>query len=201
MTPLQTFGANAAPSNMQFPTAAYLQAAGNAAEMRLKGDAALGAGIAQGISGAVGEYTKFKDIKSQVNAAQKSYETLKSFLPKEVVGQIDAQIESMNQDPNLSLRDKAAFWNQTKGFLGESVGQAFQMQKQQNELSNRMALQNAQDAAARDRALIGAQTQFDLEQARQKYRAQQGNGVNFGLDPISGGAGNNSSYYNSLFGE
>jgi hypothetical protein len=190
MTPFQTFGAAAPPSNMMFPTAAYLQAAGNAADMRLKGSAALGAGIAEGIGAAASGYMKYKDTKAEVGAAEKSYQTLKSFLPPEVVNQIDNQIESINQDPDVSLRDKAAFWKQTKSFLGDAVGQAFQMQKQQNELNARMAQQQA-----------AAQTQFDLEQARQKYRAQQGSGVNFGLDPISGGPGNNSSYYNSQYGE
>ena len=167
MTPLQTFGANAAPSNMQFPTAAYLQASQNAADMRLKGDAALGAGIAQGISGAVGEYTKFRDMKSQVNAAQKSYETLKSFLPKEVVGQIDAQIESMDQDPNLSLRDKAAFWTQTKGTLGSLMGQGFELDKQQRQL----------DAAAkRQREMLD-------EQAMEPFRRQAATLLN---NPMAG---------------
>ena len=171
MTPLQTFGANAAPSNMQFPTAAYLQASQNAAEMRLKGDAALGAGIAQGISGAVGEYTKFRDMKSQVNAAQKSYETLKSFLPKEVVGQIDAQIESMDQDPNLSLRDKAAFWNQTKGTLGSLMGQGFELDKQQRQL-------NA--AAAKQREMLDEQAMEPFRRQAASLLANPMTGTDFG---------------------
>ena len=190
MTPFQTYGQTAAPSNMVFPTAAYLQSSQNAAETRARGMEAMGKGIASGIGSAASGYMKYKETKSEVGAAEKSYETLKSFLPPEVSGQIDSQIESMNQDPDMSLRDKAAFWKQTKSFLGDAVGQAFQMQKQQKELDS-----------ARDRAVLGGQTQFDLEQLRQKYRAQQGTGVNFGIDPISGGAGNNSSYYNSLFGE
>jgi hypothetical protein len=72
-------------------------------------------------------------MKSQVGASEKSYNTLKSFLPPEVQSKFDSEIESLNQDPNASLRDKAAFWDQAKSFIGSATGQAFQMQKQQQD--------------------------------------------------------------------
>lgn len=150
MTPFQTYGQTAAPSNMVFPTAAYLQSSQNAAETRARGMEAMGKGIASGIGSAASGYMKYKETKSEVGAAEKSYETLKSFLPPEVSGQIDSQIESMNQDPDMSLRDKAAFWKQTKSFLGDAVGQAFQMQKQQKELDS-----------AKERTLLGIQARAE----------------------------------------
>ena len=153
MTPFQTYGQTAAPSNMVFPTAAYLQSSQNAAETRARGMEAMGKGIASGIGAAASGYMKYKETKSEVGASEKSYETLKSFLPPEVSSKIDSQIESMNQNPDMSLRDKAAFWKQTKSFLGDAVGQAFQMQKQQKELDARAALQAANEAAQNWRTL------------------------------------------------
>ena len=135
---------------MMFPTAAYLQASQNAAEMQMRGQEALGKGIAGGIGAAASGYMKYKDTKSEVGAAEKSYQTLKSFLPPEIVSKIDTQIDSMNQDPDLSLRDKAAFWNEAKTFIGNSVGQAFQMQKQKAELDAAAARTAAQIAAGKE---------------------------------------------------
>lgn len=113
----------------------------------------MGSGLSKGINTAVGEYAKYKDMNSQVKASEKSYQTLKSYLPEEVQKQFDSQIESMNQDPNLSLRDKAAFWDQAKSFIGTSVGQTFQMQKQKAELDAAMA----REREATQRTLIQEQ--------------------------------------------
>jgi len=141
---------------MMFPTAAYLQASQNAADMQMRGMDAMGKGLAGGINTAVNEYAKYKDTQAQVKASEKSYETLKSYLPEEVQKQFDTQIESLNKSDSTSLRDKAAFWDQAKGFIGGAVGQSFSMQKQKAELDA---------AAARQAATL-------QEQAMEPYRKQ-----------------------------
>lgn len=179
-----------APSAFGQMGAGIAEAGAGIAKAMQSGTAQMGAGLAGGINTAVGEYVKYKDMKSAVTASEKAYETLRSYLPKELQFAIDSQLESMGSDTGISLNDKKHFWEQSNAMLGAAVKQAMDIQKQQ-----------LSDAAARDRAVIGGQTQFDLEQLRQKYKAQQGSGVNSGMDSISGGDGNSSSYYNSRFGE
>lgn len=70
------------------------------------------------------------------------------------------------------------------------------------DFGNQSALQQMQDQAAAARQGTGLQSQFDLEQLRQKYRAQQGaGGVNFGLEPFGTGGNSGAGYYNQMFGE
>jgi hypothetical protein len=171
-----------------------------------RGYEAMGQGIASGITAAGtaagNAYKDYKKTESEVKASEKAYDTFKDFLDPEARKNIDEKIEGVNKDTSLSLQDKAAFWNQAKSFIGGSVNQSFAMQKQKAELDARANLQAAGDVAARDRAVLGGQTQLDVEQLRQKYRAQQGSGVNFGLDPFGGGgAGGGAGYYNQQYGE
>jgi len=127
-----------APEAMKYMGAGILEAGANIGRTIQGGYESMGKSLGEGIKSAAssvaGAYTQYKDLKSQVGASEKSYNTLKSFLPKEVQSKFDTEIESLNQDPNASLQDKAAFWDQAKGFIGSSVGQAFQMQKQKAEL-------------------------------------------------------------------
>lgn len=150
-----------APAAMSQMGAGLAEAGANIGRSLQQGYQSMGQGLAGGINAAVGEYAKYKDMNAQVKASQKSYETIKSYLPPEVQSQFDAQIESMNQDPNLSLRDKAAFWDQAKSFIGTSVGQTFAMQKQKAELDAAMARQQASDAAAKERTLLGIQARSE----------------------------------------
>jgi hypothetical protein len=49
--------------------------------------------------------------------------------------------------------------------------------------------------------VLGAQSQFDIQQLIQKYRAQQGGGVNFSLDPFGGGGpSGGAASYNQQYG-
>ena len=171
MTPFQTYGQTQAPSNMQFPTAAYLQASQNAADMQMRGMDAMGKGLAGGINTAVNEYSKYKDTQAQVKASEKSYETLKSYLPEEVQKQFDTQIESLNKSDSTSLRDKAAFWDQAKGFIGGAVGQSFAMQKQKAELDA---------AAARQAATLQEQAMAPYRQQAASLLANPMTGTDFG---------------------
>lgn len=141
-----------APAAMSQMGAGLLDVGANIGRTLAAGYESMGKGIAGGINAVADAYTQYKDMTSQVKASEKSYQTLKSYLPEEVQKQFDSQIKSMNQDSNLSLRDKAAFWDQAKSFIGTSVGQTFQMQKQKAELDAAMARQQAGEAAANWRA-------------------------------------------------
>lgn len=119
MTPLQTFGANAAPSNMQFPTAAYLQASQNAAEMRMKGMDALGRGIAGGIEKAGNLMQANKDEQAKFNATKKMFNVFGGYLD-------DVQkdsIKSMFADTSMSVREKNALAPTLMQFLGAAQQQ------------------------------------------------------------------------------
>jgi hypothetical protein len=129
---------------MMFPTAAYLQASQNAADMQMRGQEALGKGIASGISSVAGAYGDYKKMQSSVKASENAYETFKSFLDPGVQQSIDTQIESMNKDTGVSLKDKAAFWEQAKGMMGGAINQKFAMDKQREELNAAAARQASQ---------------------------------------------------------
>lgn len=76
----------------------------------------------------------------------------------------------------------------------------YQMQQSAIGAENQYNLAKMQEGAATGRTQMGAQTQFDIEQLRQKYRAQQGGGVNFSLDPFGyGGGGGGANDYNQNY--
>ena len=189
-----------APAAMAQMGQGILEAGARIGQTIQSGYESMGKGLAGGINAVAGAYGDYKKMESGVKASEKAYETFRGFLEPDVQKSIDDQIAGMKQDTSLSLQDKAAFWDQAKGMMGGAINQKFALDKQQRELNAAAARGVASDVAARDRAVLGGQTQLDVEQLRQKYKAQQGTGVNFGIDPI-GGTGNNSSYYNSQFGD
>lgn len=128
-----------APAAISQMGAGLAEAGANISRSLQQGYQSMGQSLASGINTAVGEYAKYKDMNAQVKASEKSYETLKSYLPEDVRKQFDLQIESLNKSDTTSLRDKAAFWDQAKSFIGASVGQTFAMQKQKAELDAAMA--------------------------------------------------------------
>ena len=191
-----------APAAMSQMGKGILEAGANIGRTLQSGYEAMGKGLASGIEAAAGEYAKYKNMSSQIKAAEKSYETLKGYLPPEVQQRFDEQIKSLNTSDTTSLRDKAAFWDQAKGFIGSSVAQTMALQKQQQEQAAAMARTMVGEAGATGRQTTALQSQFDLEQLRQKYRAQQGaGGVNFGLEPFGAGGNSGAGYYNQMFGE
>lgn len=138
MTPYQTFGQTAAPSNMQFPTAAYLQASQNAADMRMRGMESMGKGIAGGISAAAGAFKEYKDDQSKFDATKKLYSAFKDFLPEESRNEID----KMFSDTSMSVREK----NQISPLLMNMIAQGQQQQGKES-IANIMA-GNRLDVAA-----------------------------------------------------
>lgn len=151
--------------------AGILEAGANIGRSLQSGYEALGKGLAAGISSAssslVSAYSQQKEMKSQVKAAEKSYETLRPYFTPEMRESFDAQVQAMNEDPNLSLRDKAAFWDQTKGTLGNVVSNAFAMQKQKQELDAAMARTQFSEGAATGRtiATLASQESMPARQA------------------------------------
>jgi len=99
------------------------------------------------------------------------------------------------------MQDEQEF-KRKKELMGDQAG--YQMQQSALEAENRYGLAKMQEGAAMERAGMGMQGQMDIEQLRQKYRAQQGGGINFGLDPFGGGGssyGSGAGYYNQQYGE
>ena len=156
-----------APSAFGQMGAGIAEAGAGIAKAIQAGDAQMGAGIAGGVNAAVGEYAKYKDVKSSVTASERAYETLRSFLPKELQFAMDAQIESMGSDTGISLNDKKHFWEQTNAMLGASVKQAMDLQKQQKELDARAALQAAQIASQEGQPMRQAVAGYMFPEERQ----------------------------------
>ena len=162
-----------------------------------RGYESMGQGIAGGINAVAGAYKEYKDDQAKFDATKKLFKAFSGSLSEDE----RKNIQGIFDDTSISTREKNAISPAVMQYIGAANKQQQDLARLQKEIDARAGLQTAGDVAARDRAVLGAQSQFDLEQLRQKYKAQQGTGVNFGIDPISGGAGNNSSYYNSLFGE
>ena len=141
-----------APAAMSRMGEGIMEAGANIGRTLQSGYESMGKGIASGISAVAGEYAKYKDMTSQVKAAEKSYETLKGYLPPEVQQRFDEQIKSLNTSDTTSLRDKAAFWDQAKGFIGGSVAQTMALQKQKQELDAAMARTQFSEGAATGRS-------------------------------------------------
>lgn len=94
---------------------------------------AMGKGLAGGINEAVSEYTKYKELSSEVKGGEKSYKTISEFLDPATKKRLDDEIESINKDTTLSLQDKAAFWKDAKSLFSGVINQGFKMQLQQQE--------------------------------------------------------------------
>jgi hypothetical protein len=150
-----------APSAFSQMGAGLAEAGANIAKSIQTGSSGFTSGIVGGINAAVNEYAKYKDVKSSVTSSEKAYETLRSFLPKEIQFAVDSQIESMGSDTGISLNDKRHFWEKTNSMLGAAVKQAMDIQKQQEADKAAMARQIASDAAARERALLGIQARAE----------------------------------------
>lgn len=151
----------AAPAAMAQMGQGMAEVGANIGRTLQRGYESMGQGIASGVKAVADEYLKYKDMKSQVGAAEKSYNAIKSYLPPEVQKQFDSQIESINKDTNLSLRDKAAFWDQAKSFIGTSVGQAFQNDRQQKELDAAAKRQQEQIEATKKLKLLEIQARAE----------------------------------------
>jgi len=161
----------AAPSAISQMGQGVLEAGARIGQTLQGGYEAMGRGIASGITAAGDAYKDYKNMQSSVKSSEKAYETFKSFLDPEVRNEIDSQIEQVNSDPNMSLRDKAAFWDKAKGYIGGSVNQNFALQKQQRELDA---------AAARQQATLEEEAMRPYRQQAASLLANPMTGTDFG---------------------
>ena len=154
-----------APAAMSQMGAGILEAGARIGQTIQSGYESMGKSIGQGIQSAgssiAGAYGDYKKMESGVKASEKAYETFRGFLEPDVQKSIDDQIAGMKQDTSLSLQDKALFWDQAKGMMGGAINQKFALDKQQRELNAAMARQQAGEAAARDRTLLGIQARAE----------------------------------------
>lgn len=159
MTPIQTFGATQAPSNMMFPTAAYLQASQNAAETRARGMEAMGKGIASGISSVAGAYKEYKDDEAKFNATKKMYKLFGGSLDEETRKEFD----SFFADTSLSIREKNAASPAIMQFLGAAQQQKGRERVAEIMADSRLDVANARNPPPRPRP------QFDATQGADPY--------------------------------
>ena len=138
MTPIQTFGQSAPPSNLQFPTAAYLQAAQSAADTRMRGMSALGAGLASGIKEATSYFEQNKNEQARFNATKKLFDAFEGYLPEDS----KSKVKDLFSDTSMSVREK----NQLAPLLLSMLSQA-QQQQGRERVANIMA-ENRLDVAA-----------------------------------------------------
>lgn len=142
-----------APQAMSMMGAGIADAYANVGRIEGQGMQALGQGIAQGITAAAGAISDYKKMQSQIKSSEGFYNTLKEggYLPPELAKGIDATVNS-EVYKNMGTAEKAQFWNQATNFTGNAIGQFYRMQQIQ-----------AENAAAKDRAITGA---FASEAAR-----------------------------------
>ena len=120
MTPFQTFGQTAAPSNMMFPTASYLQAAQSAANIQARGMSELGRGLAGGIDKAMNIMEAHKEEQAKFDATKKMYSAFKNYLPAESLG----KIEEMLADTSMSVKEKNQLAPLLMGMISQGQQQA-----------------------------------------------------------------------------
>jgi hypothetical protein len=192
-----------APAAMSQMGQGLLEVGANIGRTLQSGYESMGRGIAGGISAVAGAYGDYKKMQSGVKASEKAYDTFRSFLDPEVQRSIDTRIEEMNKDTGVSLRDKAAFWDQAKAVMGGAINQKFAIDKQQQELNARKAMAEYGETQANLRQAATLQNQLDLEQQRARYKALEGGGgaVDFTLMPGEEGGGAKSSLFNKRFGK
>lgn len=137
----------AAPQAMSQMGAGIADAYARAGEIEGKGMAALGQGIAQGITAVAGAYGDYKKMQSQVKSDTAAFNSFKDYLPAEFV----QQQQTLENDPKASLMDKQQFYQSAKGYLGAAIGQKYKMDQIQ-----------AEQAGLLDRAIAGKKPPLDL---------------------------------------
>lgn len=138
----QQYGQAAPPSNMMFPTAAYLQASQNAAEMQMRGQEALGRGIAGGIGAVTDAYKQYKDDQAKFDATKKLFKAFSGSLDEETKN----SIQDIFNDTSISTREKNAISPAIMQYLGN-----VQQQKGREQIANIMTESREAIAAAKNK--------------------------------------------------
>ena len=119
-----------APQAMSQMGAGIAEAYANVGRTQGQGMAALGQGIAQGITAVAGAYGDYKKMQSQVKSSENFYNTMKEggYLPPEMTQGIDRTVGS-DVYKNMGTAEKAQFWGDVKGYTGSALGQYYKMQQ------------------------------------------------------------------------
>jgi hypothetical protein len=118
----------------------------NVGRIEGQGYAAMGEGIAKGITAIGGAVADYKKMSSQVKSSENFYNTMKEggYLPPEMTAGIDNTVNS-DVYKNMGTAEKAQFWSDVKGYTGSALGQYYKMQQLE-----------AEAGAAKDRIITGA---------------------------------------------
>jgi hypothetical protein len=136
-----------APQAMSLMGQGIADAYANAGRIEGQGYAAMGEGIAKGITGAASAVADYKKMSSQVKADAAAFNSFKDYLPAEFVG----LQQTMENDTKASLLDKQQFYQSAKGYLGAAIGQKYKMEQI-----------GAEQKGLFDRAVAGKKPPLDL---------------------------------------
>jgi hypothetical protein len=136
-----------APQAMSLMGQGIADAYANVGRIEGQGMAAMGEGIARGITAAAGAVADYKKMSSQVKADAAAFNSFKDYLPAEFVG----LQQTMENDPKASLLDKQQFYQSAKGYLGAAIGQKYKMEQI-----------GAEQKGLFDRAVAGKKPPLDL---------------------------------------
>jgi hypothetical protein len=114
-----------APQAMSQMGQGIADAYANVGRIEGQGYAAMGEGIAKGITAIGGAVADYKKMSSQVKADAAAFNSFKDYLPAEFVG----LQQTMENDPKASLLDKQQFYQSAKGYLGAAIGQKYKMEQ------------------------------------------------------------------------
>jgi len=122
MTPQRPFSGQA-PSSMSMMGQGFSEAGANIGKMAQQGWAAMGEGVAKGISGYAQMAQANKQMEAQTKASGMMVDTLHKggYLPDSVKQQYDEAMAS----PDLSARQKHAYATQMTDFAGNAVKQYY----------------------------------------------------------------------------
>jgi hypothetical protein len=171
-----------APQAMSQMGAGIADAYANVGRMHGQGMAAMGESIGKGIQAAVGAYTGYKQMQSQVKSSENFYNSMKEggYLPPEMTAGIDNTVNS-DVYKNMGTAEKAQFWGDVKGYTGSALGQYHKMQQLE-----------AEQGGAMNRAMVGVGPQYaQLEEQRRQRLAEQERykGVNAKIDEFRSSLG------------
>lgn len=136
----------AAPAAMSQMGAGLAQAGANIGQSLQQGYQSLGQGLASGVSAVADAYKQYKNDEAKFNATKKMYKAFGESLDEDTRKEVD----SIFADTSMSIREKNALAPTLMQYLGAS-----------NQYQHDLAKQQAGDAAAKERALLGIQARAE----------------------------------------
>jgi hypothetical protein len=102
----------------------------NVGRIEGQGYAAMGEGIAKGITAIGGAVADYKKMSSQVKSSENFYKTMKEggYLPPEMTKGIDTMVGG-DVYKNMGTAEKAQFWGDVRAYNAAALGQYHKMQQ------------------------------------------------------------------------